>query len=141
MVRLEGWHLRFFFSEEELGPILDSWFYGQTMISDKGAPLGFGGVYTLPNEAGQPVAIAFFYGGPNQIFVRKYTKMALRAMQEVFSDLALMGVHSIYACADRTIDKAESLARWLGGTPTGDTQAEGDLYVFDPRKTPLFRQE
>jgi hypothetical protein len=139
MVPLEEWHLRFFFGAEELETLLNSWFYGQTLLSAEGAPIGFGGVYTQPNDKGEPVAIAFFYGGPNQIFMRKYIKLALRAFAEVFADLARMGVTHIYAIADKRIERSVTLARWLGGTPTGDSQEEGELYVFDPRTTPLAR--
>lgn len=112
---------------------------GLTLISDDGHPLGFGGVYFDKNAHNQDVAIAFFYGGPNQIFARKYLKQALIGMQRVFRRLMELGVNHVYACVDKRIDRSDTLARWLGGQPTGASQDEGEVYAFELSRTPLTR--
>jgi hypothetical protein len=137
-VPTELWHLKFFFSASELAE-LDGRICGMTLISDTGYPLGFGGVYFENNAGGELIAIAFFYGGPNQIFARKYIKQALRGMQRVFGTLIDMGVSTVYACVDKHIERSETLARWLGAVPTGDSQEQGDIYAITLANTPLTR--
>ncbi len=112
---------------------------GLTLLSDDSHPLGFGGAYFDKNQHGDEVAVAFFYGGPNQIFARKYIKQALTGMQRVFRRLIELGVNHVYACVDKSIDKSDTLARWLGGEPTGFSQEQGEVYVFHLPNTPLTR--
>lgn len=134
------WHLSYYFSAAEINAISDGRAYGQTLLSAGGLPLGFGGVFFQPNGEGEALAVAFFYGGPNQIFVRKYIKLAVRGMGIVFRTMHEMGVQHVYMVADRRIEKSDTLARWLGGTPTGHEQGEGPLYIVPIANTPFVKE-
>lgn len=131
------WHLSYHFGAAEVNAISEGSAYGQTLISDIGYPLGFGGVFFQPNGAGEALAVAFFHGGPNQIFVRKYLKLAVRGMRNVFLTMREMGVQHVYMVADKRIEKSDTLARWLGGVPTGHEQDEGPLYIVPIANTPF----
>lgn len=135
---LEYWHMLTTYSARELDDISGT-AQGIALLSD-GWPLGFGGVFFQKNEQGDDIAVLFFYGGPNQVFVKKYIKLALRGMQMVFQKLLDMGVLHVYAVADKRVPRSETLARWLGGTPVGVSQDEGELYVIPLADTPLTRQ-
>jgi hypothetical protein len=137
-VPLEYWHLLTSFSPADVASFGEG-AIGRTLITDGGFVLGFGGVFFQKNEHGDAVAVLFFYGGPNQVFVRKYIKLALKGMQSLFFKLIELGVFHVYTVADRRIDKSVSLVRWLGGTPTGHEQEEGEVYVIPLADTPLTR--
>lgn len=135
---IEHWHLLYFFTEKELEG-MGGRVYGLTLMASGALPLGFGGVYFDNNSDGHDVAVAFFYGGPNQVFARKYLKLALTAMQRIFRRLIEIGCITVYACVDKNIPKSDTLALWLGGKPTGFRQDEGEIYVFDLTKMPLTK--
>ncbi len=103
-------------------------------------PLAFGGVYFLPNERGESIAVLFFYGGPNRVFIRKYPKLVLQGIREGLLELRDMGGVCLYALADKTIEKSEDFLRRLGGEPLeGHEQPEGRLFAIQLANCPLIR--
>jgi hypothetical protein len=134
---MEYWHLLTAYSLAEIDEMAGT-ALGITLVSN-GVPLGFGGVFFQKNQDGDDVAVLFFHGGPNQIFVKKYKKLALIGMRMLFTRLRDMGVHTAYAIADKRIEKSANLTRWLGGYATGLSQDEGDLYAIPIASVPLIR--
>lgn len=133
---LEYWHLVAFIPPADIEQMSGTAF--GLALMDAGFPLGIGGAYFTKNATGDDVIIVFFHGGPNQIFVRKYPKWAMRAMALTFRKLHAMGAQQVYACADRTLPRSEAMLRWLGGSPVGVEQAEGEIYSIELAKNPFI---
>lgn len=132
------WHLLHFWTPAEIEHMNGS-AVGYTLM-DGGLPLGFGGAYFTKNGQGDGIVVAFFYGGPNGVFARKYRLWLMRAAARLFRNLHAMGVQQVYACADKTIPRSDALLRWLGGSPLGIEQDEGEIWCIELAKNPLIRK-
>lgn len=113
---------------------------GKTLISASGKPLGFGGVYFDENGDGQCVVIAFFYGGPNGYFMRKYLPLALRGFQETVEVLIDIGIKTVYAIADRGVPDADKFIRWMKGRLLDANDPNGEVYAIDLAEIPLIER-
>jgi hypothetical protein len=110
---------------------------GKTLISASGKPLGFGGVYFDENGEGQCVVIAYFYGGPNNFFMRKYLPLALRGFRDTCQILIGMGIEKVYAIADSNIPEADKFIKWMNGVQVGEEE-NGPIYVLPLAKLPII---
>ena len=134
---MEPWHFDAMMTSEERDT-LKSRAIGRTLISASGTPLGFGGVYFDENGDGMCVAIAFFYGGPNGYFMRKYLPLALRAFRETCQVLVGMGIETVYAVADCRVPEADKFIEWMNGRLVDATDPHGPIYAIDLAKSPLL---
>ena len=138
LVTLQPWHFDYFLSPEEAAS-LSGRALGKTLIGADGTPLGFGGVYFDENGDGQCVAMAFFYGGPNGYFVRKYLPLVMRCFRDTAKTLIEMGVGIVYAIADKKIPDACRLIAWMGGELVPDAHdPSGDIYLVRLEKMTLI---
>ncbi len=101
---------------------------GRTLIAGDGTPLGFGGVYLDENGKGEAVAIAFFFGGPNQYFARKYLVMVMRGIAQCAQIFKDMEFQFLYAVADVNVPDADKFIEWIGGVRIEEADAHGSIY-------------
>ncbi len=137
---MEPWHFDYFLSKEEADS-LSGRALGRTLVAPDQKPLGFCGVYFDENGAGQAVVIAFFYGGPNGYFMRKYLPLVMRGMTEVIEILIGMGIETIYAVADSRVPEADRFLMWLGGSPIGEDDPSGPLYAIYLPDVPAIKRK
>ena len=113
---------------------------GRTLLAADGTPLGFSGVYFDENGKGEAVAIVFFYGGPNQYFMKKYLTLALRGMSETVRQLVEMGIENAYCVADLRVPGAVKFVEWVGGELIdGVTNPNGPVYRLPFKKLKILR--
>lgn len=133
----EPWHFNFFMNREE-AERLGCKAIGKTLLSASGKPLGFGGVYFDENGEGQCVVIAFFYGGPNGYFVRKYLPLVMRGFRDTAEVLIDMGIETVYAVADQSIPNADQFIHWIGGELLDANDPSGPVYGIPLKKMPVI---
>jgi hypothetical protein len=101
---------------------------GRTLVCCEGTPLGFGGIYLDENGKGEAVAIVYFYGGPQQIFARKYLVMVMRGVAQTAQVLKDMGFQYLYAVADQDVPDSDKFIEWAGGVRIEETDPHGPIY-------------
>lgn len=138
LVPAEPWHFDFFMTPEE-SERLGCRAIGKTLLSAKGTPLGFGGVYFDENGEGQCVVIAFFYGGPNGYFMRKYLPLALRGFRDTCLILREMGIERVYAVADSNIPEADKFIKWMNGVQVGEEE-NGPVFAVPLAQMPILNR-
>lgn len=82
--------------------------------------------------------IAFFYGGPNNVFMRKYMPLIMRGFRDVCKLLIEMGIATIYAISDRKIPKADKFIEWLGGRLLDADAGGGPVYAIELAGIPVI---
>lgn len=85
------------------------------------------------------VVIAFFYGGPNQVFMKKYMAMVMRTLKDVAQILIDMGVATVYCVCDRSVPGSETFIRWCRGERLeGSEDPNGDVYAIKLENLPVI---
>jgi hypothetical protein len=102
-------------------------------------PLGFGGVYFENNDNNECVAIVFLYGGPSEIYLKKYIVNAVREILYFSKRLIDLGVNTVYAVSDKRIKNADKLLKWAGAKPTGKYEENGQIWAVTLNDVPLLK--
>jgi hypothetical protein len=139
-VNLEPWHFDYFMTPEE-AKTLSGRAMGNTLVSASGRPLGFGGVYFDENGAGECVVIAFFYGGPNGYFMRRYLPLIMRNFRDIIDRLRGMGIERVYAIADTKIPEADRFIHWMNGKLVDADDPAGPVYEINLADTPVSKKD
>lgn len=136
---LEAWHFDVLMTPEE-AKTLSGRAMGHTLLSARGTPLGFGGVYFDENGEGECVVIVFFYGGPNGYFMRKYLPMIMRKFRDTCQTLLDMGITRIYAIADCRVPESVKFIDWMGGKLLDADDPAGPVYGIDVAEIPMLKR-